>query len=256
MPGGSPAATRCRPGPTPMAATPAPRRRACPGPTRPTRCVGATTKRAGASRAAPRPGRSAPDPHRDSRSGGAASAGPPALPVIVLIAVVAVLVLGVAWLVITGDEAEAPASDRPSADAADDDTGDGEGAGAAAGAAGAPTGVAATQVPEGIQVTWTGPQDGSYVVTVLAPDQPPQALPPSLGTSAPGAERRGPPPAVAGASPWRPLPTPRAHPAPRRRPPARRARRSRACSRPLRGLTRARVPPGGPTPRRGAARSG
>jgi hypothetical protein len=125
----------------------------------------------------------APDPERTSRAAAAASAGPPALPVIILVAVVAVLLLGVAWLVITGDEAEAPASDRPSADAADDTSDEGGGAGAAAGAAGAPTGVAVAPVPEGIQVTWTGAPDGSYVVTVLAPDQPPRALAPTVGTS-------------------------------------------------------------------------
>jgi hypothetical protein len=104
-------------------------------------------------------------------------AGPPALPVLVLIAVVAVLVLSVAWLVITGDDAEAPASDRPAAEDAEAGS-DGEGA------AGAPTGVKATPVPEGIQVSWTGVEGVSYVVTILAPDQPPEILPAAVGTSA------------------------------------------------------------------------
>jgi hypothetical protein len=43
--------------------------------------------------------------------------------------------------------------------------------------------VQATPVPEGINVTWTGAEDISYVVTVMSADQPPTALPPTLGTS-------------------------------------------------------------------------
>ncbi len=115
-------------------------------------------------------------------AGGAAMAGPPALPLIVLIGVVAVLILGVAWLVITGDEAEPPASDRPDRSQVDEP---------------GPTDVQAVEVPEGVQVTWTGDADGSYVVTILSADTPPEVLPPALGTSvlvpnvggAPGAGR-------------------------------------------------------------------
>jgi serine/threonine protein kinase len=129
---------------------------------------------------APRLERPAPRQIAPAAGGGAgakpaAMTGPPALPLLVLIGVVAVLVLGVVWLVITGDDAEPPASDQPSADA-------GAGAGADTGTD-APTGVQATQVPEGINVTWTGPDDASYVVTVLSADQPPRALPPTIGTS-------------------------------------------------------------------------
>jgi hypothetical protein len=125
----------------------------------------------------PAPRQVAPDPDRKPSTSSAAMSGPPALPVLVLIGVVVVLVLGVAWLVITGDDAEAPASDRPPAESAggDDATG--------AADAGVPTGVVATQVPEGIQVTWSGASDASYVVTVLSPDRPPAALPATLGTS-------------------------------------------------------------------------
>ncbi len=122
----------------------------------------------------------APDPNREPSPAGAASAGPPAMPVIVLVAVVAILLLGVAWLVITGDDAEAPASDRP---AATDDADAGGGAGAAAGSSAEPTGLVATPVPEGIQISWTGDPGASYVVTMLSPDQAPQALPPITGTS-------------------------------------------------------------------------
>jgi hypothetical protein len=104
---------------------------------------------------------------------GPSTSGPPALPLIILIGVLAVLVLGAAWLIITGDEAEPPASERPSA----------EGDAAPDAAPAVPTGVQATPVPEGINVTWTGAEDISYVVTVMSADQPPTALPPTLGTS-------------------------------------------------------------------------
>jgi hypothetical protein len=118
----------------------------------------------------PAPGQSASERDAPSGPSSAALAGPPATPLIVLIAVVAVLVLGVAWLVLTGDDAEAPASDRPADEAAQD--------------GGPPTDVQATEVPEGVQVTWAGAEDASYVVTVLAPDRPPETLPPTSGTSA------------------------------------------------------------------------
>ena len=100
----------------------------------------------------------------------------------VLIGVVALLTLGVAWLVITGDDAAQPASERPDRPTAD--------AGAAAdgdGPAGAstdvPTAVQATAVPQGVQVAWTGAEDTSYVVTVLSPDRSPEVLPAITGTS-------------------------------------------------------------------------
>ena len=116
-----------------------------------------------------------PGPRQVAPSGGPApattrlaSGGPPALPVIVLIGVVLVLALGVAWLVLTGDDSEPPASEqaRPSADAA------------------APTDVRVNEVPEGVQVVWNGSGDASYVVTVLSADAPPEPLPATIGTSA------------------------------------------------------------------------
>jgi hypothetical protein len=94
--------------------------------------------------------------------------GPPALPLIILVGVVLVLIAGVAWLVLTGDDAGLPASERPRDDAA----------------AEAPGGLAVAVVPEGAQLTWQGEADGTYVVTVQSSTAPPQVLPPAIGTSA------------------------------------------------------------------------
>jgi serine/threonine protein kinase len=128
---------------------------------------------AGAAPRPPRPGPRQVAPVAGSGPAGGprpASAGPPALPLIILIGVVLVLALGVAWLVLAGDDSGPPASDRP-------------GASADAGAAG-PTDVAVNEVPEGVQVTWSGRDDASYVVTVLSTTVPPSPLPPTIGTSA------------------------------------------------------------------------
>jgi hypothetical protein len=97
-----------------------------------------------------------------------ANAGPPALPVLVLVAVVAILILGVAWLVIKGDSAGTPAS---------------EGGGNPV-TAPVPTGVTATAVPEGVQVAWKGDASARYVVTVMSSTAPPRELPATPGTSA------------------------------------------------------------------------
>ena len=118
----------------------------------------------------PAPRQVAPPPDRPQPRKGA-TAGPPALPVIVLIGVVIVLVVGAAWLVITGDDSADPTAERRDPTAA------------AEAAAAAPTGVQVASVPEGVQVTWQGDAEASYVVTVFAPDQPPEVLPASAGTS-------------------------------------------------------------------------
>ena len=108
-----------------------------------------------------------PAPAGSSR---AASAGPPALPVIILIGVVLVLALGVVWLVLAGDDSGPPASERPQESAETDGA--------------APTDVQVNEVPEGVQVTWSGQDDASYIVTVLSTGAPPSALPATIGTSA------------------------------------------------------------------------
>jgi serine/threonine protein kinase len=121
------------------------------------------------------PRASRPGPRQVAPAGGpapaglgrAASGGPPALPVIILIGVVLVLALGVAWLVLTGDESGPPASERPRPEVGD-----------------TPTDVRVNGVPEGTQITWEGSDDASYVVTVLTPDAPPEPLPATIGTSA------------------------------------------------------------------------
>jgi Protein kinase domain len=110
-----------------------------------------------------------------------AASGPPALPLIILIAVVAVLVAGVAWLVLTGDESAPSASERPSS-GTDAPTGGDGASGDASSDAAAPTDVRISQGPEGMQVAWTAPE-GDYVVTVLSVDQPPKDLPATPGPS-------------------------------------------------------------------------
>jgi hypothetical protein len=87
--------------------------------------------------------------------------------VIVLVVLVIVLVVGVAWLVIAGDDAGTPASDSVGTPAT----------------APVPSAVTATDTPDGVQVTWHGDADASYVITVLTTTEPPRALPAAEGTS-------------------------------------------------------------------------
>jgi hypothetical protein len=120
--------------------------------------------------------------------GGAAGSGPPAVPLIILLAVVAVLVAGVAWLVLTGDDGAPPASERePAAEdgalgtsdggtgAPADGTGTTGGAGTTPGAPTAPTAVTAAPADGGVEVIWQG-TGGAFTVTVLTPDQAPTAI--------------------------------------------------------------------------------
>ena len=90
---------------------------------------------------------------------------------VVLIGVVVVLLVGVVWLVVTG-------ADEPPTSETDGGTAGGETRGAAA-----PTAIELTRTPEGMQVSWAGDEEGTYVVTILSPDQPPKSLPPTGGTS-------------------------------------------------------------------------
>lgn len=110
-------------------------------------------------------------PASTAATGRRRSAGPPALPLIVLIGVVVVLLVGVVWLVVTG-------ADEPPTSETDGGTASGETRGAAA-----PTAIELTRTPEGMQVSWAGDEEGTYVVTILSPDQPPKSLPPTGGTS-------------------------------------------------------------------------
>ena len=148
------------------------------------------------SRRPTRPGPRQVAPAAGQRPGPAlrpsASAGPPALPVVILVAVVVVLALGVAWLVLTGDDEGSPATDRrdpPASEGAPDDPAGSSAdasstASPSASPAGAPSGLRVDELPEGVQVSWSGPDDASYVVTVLSADAPPSALPATIGTSA------------------------------------------------------------------------
>src|SRR5690606_37034083 len=96
-------------------------------------------------------------PASTAATGRRRSAGPPALPLIVLIGVVVVLLVGVVWLVVTG-------ADEPPTSETDGGTAGGETRGAAA-----PTAIELTRTPEGMQVSWAGDEEGTYVVTILSP---------------------------------------------------------------------------------------
>jgi hypothetical protein len=86
--------------------------------------------------------------------------------VIVLVVVLAVLVLGIVWLVLTGDDSGTPA-DEPAPDAVTL----------------APAGLTVTAGPEGDQLAWQGDSGASYIVTVLSTTEPPRTLPAAPGTS-------------------------------------------------------------------------
>jgi hypothetical protein len=113
------------------------------------------------------PGRAPSGPATGAKATPTTPTTPAALPVIVLVVLVIVLVVGVAWLVIAGDDAGTPASDNVGTPAT----------------APVPSAVTATDTPDGVQVTWHGDASASYVVTVLTTSEPPRALPPAQGTS-------------------------------------------------------------------------
>jgi hypothetical protein len=155
----------------------APGHEAYPAPEQP-RSTRTTTRPPREERSEPAAPAAPATPPTERRTGGEPPAGPPALPVIVLVVVLAVLVLGIVWLVMTGDDSGTPA-DEPTPDAV----------------VLAPTGLTVTPGPGGDQLAWQGDAEVSYIVTVLSPTEPPQALPaapglsalvPGAGTSAPG----------------------------------------------------------------------
>lgn len=139
--------------------SPAPAAEPAPPATRTTTTLGRPPERRGG----------APSPAAGASLRNPMAAGPSALPVIVLVVVVAILVLGIGWLVVAGDDAAPSASERQ--DAAQEDGG------------GAPSGVEAEAAAGGVRVSWDGPSDASYVVTVLSATAPPQVLAPAVGTS-------------------------------------------------------------------------
>jgi serine/threonine protein kinase len=112
--------------------------------------------------------------HSDDASGPVAPAGPRALPVIVLLALVAVLIAGVTWMIVTGED--------PGQDEGGDATSTSQ---AVDGGADAPTNVEVTAAENaaGVQLDWEQPGEGSQVVVVLSQAEPPQALPADAGTA-------------------------------------------------------------------------
>ncbi|MGH9111797.1 MAG: hypothetical protein ACRDZN_05800, partial [Acidimicrobiales bacterium] len=106
------------------------------------------------------------------------AAGPLALPVIVLIAIVVALTLGVAYLIVAGDDPADPVSTddlqsnaSAQADAAGTDTPT------------PPTGLAATETAAGVELAWDGTIGTGYVVRVLSADEAPRPLPPTAATT-------------------------------------------------------------------------
>ncbi len=105
------------------------------------------------------------------------SAGPPALPVIVLIAIVVALTLGVAYMIVTGDDPADPVS-------TDELRSNASVLGAAAADTPAPpTGLVATETAAGVDLAWDGTVGTSYVVRVLSADEVPRPLPPTAATT-------------------------------------------------------------------------
>jgi len=103
--------------------------------------------------------------------------GPPALPVIVLIAIVVALTLGVAYMIVTGDDPAAPVS-------TDELRSNASVLGAAAADTPAPpTGLVATETTAGVDLAWDGTVGTSYVVRVLSAEEAPRPLPPTGATS-------------------------------------------------------------------------
>jgi len=103
--------------------------------------------------------------------------GPPALPVIVLVAVVVVLGLGGAWMVLTGEDGPDPASDTPAGAPPSSPTTQG------AVAPGGATDLTAVEAEGGVQLDWGGPAGTGYLVRVLTPTAPPRVLPAGQATA-------------------------------------------------------------------------
>jgi serine/threonine protein kinase len=112
---------------------------------------------------------------RDNRDSDAATAtGPRALPVIVLMVLVAVLIAGVTWMIVTGDDAgPEDRADATSTSQALDELG----------ATGADVEVTAAENAAGVQLDWEEPGEGSQVVLVLSQAEPPQAMAADAGTA-------------------------------------------------------------------------
>jgi Protein kinase domain len=103
------------------------------------------------------------------------STGPPALPVIVLIAIVVALTLGVAYMIVTGDDPAEPVST--------DELRSNASVLGAADTPAPPTGLVATETAAGVDLAWDGTVGTSYVVRVLSADEAPRPLPPTGATT-------------------------------------------------------------------------
>jgi eukaryotic-like serine/threonine-protein kinase len=95
-----------------------------------------------------------------------------ALPVIVLMSLVAVLIVGVGWMIVTGeDPSQSSASTTQSSAALDED------------GVVSPDSVTAVENGSGVQIDWDGSSDEAQVVVVLSETDGPRTLPAETGSA-------------------------------------------------------------------------
>ncbi|HEX8803429.1 MAG TPA: hypothetical protein VF743_04530, partial [Acidimicrobiales bacterium] len=124
------------------------------------------------------PGGTATGRSRTGSGGRTVRSGPPALPVIVLVAVVVVLGIGATWLIATGEDSTDPASERSGAATTTTAIGPSTPTTVqtAASASNRASALTAVETGEGVQLDWEGPVGVAYLVRVLSANEPPRPL--------------------------------------------------------------------------------
>lgn len=113
-----------------------------------------------------------PEPEAQPEPAGDAPDRARALPVIVLMSLVAVLVVGVAWMIVTGED-PSPASGSGTTQSTD----------ASDGGAVPPESVTAVEIASGVQIDWDGSSEQAQVVVVLSEAEAPRTLPAEAGSA-------------------------------------------------------------------------
>jgi serine/threonine protein kinase len=133
--------------------------------------------------AQPRAARAGAGAHRTGETP-ALPPGPRALPVLVLMGLVAVLIVGVGWMIVTGENPtqEETADPTTRSSRTIERSGSGGGAGRGEGRANGPA-LTATENATGVQLDWEDTGQGNQVVLVLSATQAPRALPAETGTA-------------------------------------------------------------------------